>query len=59
MSSCGVKLTGTISSCESSAELTDLKSVEHTKQCGGTSCDEEDGKWDPAKDLIGGDLVLC
>ena len=35
-----------------------LKSVEHAKQCGGASCDEEDGKWDPAKDLVGGDLVV-
>ena len=35
-----------------------LKSVEHAKQCGGASCDEEDGKWDPTKDLVGSDLVV-
>jgi hypothetical protein len=41
-----------------SSRTADIKSAEHAKRCGGAGCAEEDGNWDPAKDLVGSDLVL-
>ena len=35
-----------------------LQSIENADCCRCSCSDKEDGKWDPAKDLVGGDLVL-
>ena len=36
----------------------DLKSIKHAYSRGDTCGEEEDGKWDPTKDLVGGYLVI-
>ena len=35
-----------------------LQSIKNADCCGCSCSDEEDGKWDPTKDLVGGDLVV-